>query len=96
MADIIEPLAQTPTHRLLRWREVILTNAEAITDKSLHALAEWAPVNAAGERMPGATTRDATLDVVIAFNPSDEQHMQLYALLDAIIKNAHANRGNPS
>jgi hypothetical protein len=88
MPDIIEPIANPATHKRLRWFEVNINNQEG--EKSLRACAEWIPVDAANERVPGAATRDPARDVSLVFDPQNARHMQVYLLLDAICREADA------
>ena len=88
--DIIEPIPNAPTHRLLRWNEVILTNGEP--SKGLQAMAQWVPTDAEGNRLKGYPERASNRDVSIAFDSNNPKHMQLYVLLDEVIKEADAAR----
>jgi hypothetical protein len=88
MADIIEPIPNPATHRRLRWHAIQIENGESY--KGLRASAQWVPVSAANDRVPGPAERDASRDVSLVFDPQNPQHMQAYLLLDAICREADA------
>jgi hypothetical protein len=89
MTDIIEQLSNPATHKRLRWHEVNISNPES-PDKTLTALAQWIPINANNERVAGAAERDSNRDVNLTFDTSNEKHMQLYVLLEEILREADA------
>ena len=100
MTDLIPiPVEAVATHRKLRWHQILVQNMEDASASCLVAQASTVPVRLDGEeviRVPGPAEPAGDRQVVVRFDQADPRHLELYALLDELIKEQDARNREAS
>lgn len=94
MSDILPiPIEAVATHRKIRWPQVTVYNGESSSEKRLEAQAVTVPVRLDGEevvRVAGSVEHLMHRRVLIQFDADNPKHVQLYTLLEELVKEQDA------